>query len=224
MGELFIGYMLLTGVVFGTVGAFLGSTVDKRAAGFLLGVFLGPIGWIIVFLLPRDKQNAKGGAETAALFVGIGMLVLSIFIIISNTSEPETRQEATRESSLPSFRGFNSSLSISELMLLVANPAVEILRETVSTPTDAQGIEMNYPTTESGWEFLLKQSALIIETGNVMAFRNFDPSRDNWIQNSRAVSDAGVRLLNAVTARDKEEYEIAINELNSSCDGCHEYY
>ena len=38
------------------VGVFLGSLVAKGSAGFFLGLFLGPIGWIIVFLLPRETN------------------------------------------------------------------------------------------------------------------------------------------------------------------------
>ena len=44
----------------GVVGLLLGFSVGKPFPGFLLGAFLGPIGWIIVFLLPRDV------VETAA--------------------------------------------------------------------------------------------------------------------------------------------------------------
>lgn len=41
----------------GCVGAFLGGFVDKDFAGFWLGCFLGPIGWVIVFLLPRENNS-----------------------------------------------------------------------------------------------------------------------------------------------------------------------
>ena len=46
-------------LVFGVVGLVLGAIVEKWGAGFLLGLFLGPVGWIIVFLLPRVVETKE---------------------------------------------------------------------------------------------------------------------------------------------------------------------
>ena len=43
--------------VFGIVGGILGSSVNKGRLGFLLGFFFGPIGWVIVLLLPRRVEE-----------------------------------------------------------------------------------------------------------------------------------------------------------------------
>lgn len=57
--------------VFGIVGGILGSSVNKSKLGFLLGVCLGPIGWVIVLLLPRRTEvqaeaTSAGGALNQA--------------------------------------------------------------------------------------------------------------------------------------------------------------
>ena len=52
--------LVLFGALFaGGVGTKIGSTVNKAGNGFLLGLFLGPIGWIIVLLLPRQENGNK---------------------------------------------------------------------------------------------------------------------------------------------------------------------
>ena len=59
--EIAIGFVLifLSGaIISGVIGAFLGGSVNKGTAGFWLGLFLGPIGWIIVLLLPRETSNS----------------------------------------------------------------------------------------------------------------------------------------------------------------------
>tara|TARA_B100000768_G_scaffold176807_1_gene190100 strand:- start:107 stop:586 length:480 start_codon:yes stop_codon:yes gene_type:complete len=50
-------FIFFIAFLFGCVGAFLGGFVDKDFAGFWLGCFLGPIGWVIVFLLPRENNS-----------------------------------------------------------------------------------------------------------------------------------------------------------------------
>jgi hypothetical protein len=39
------------------VGLILGSIVNRPFGGLLWGLFLGPVGWIIVLLLPRDESS-----------------------------------------------------------------------------------------------------------------------------------------------------------------------
>jgi len=57
---------LVAGSLFSSiVGAFLGSFVEKGLAGFFCGLFLGPIGWIIVFLLPRESENSNSSAQSS---------------------------------------------------------------------------------------------------------------------------------------------------------------
>ena len=51
-----VEWIVFGGLVSGLVGCVLGLITDKGWAGFFLGAFLGPIGWIIVFLLPKDEE------------------------------------------------------------------------------------------------------------------------------------------------------------------------
>jgi len=60
--EFGIEFLFFAGLITGAIGLVLGMIVDKALAGFWLGAFLGPIGWIIVFLLPRapiEEQNSS---------------------------------------------------------------------------------------------------------------------------------------------------------------------
>jgi hypothetical protein len=67
------GFFVFLWFVSGAVGVVLGAIVEKLGAGFFLGLFLGPVGWIIVFLLPRVvetkevsiAQNTGPGVRTA---------------------------------------------------------------------------------------------------------------------------------------------------------------
>ena len=58
------GFLIIAWIVSGIIGLVLGAIVDKLGSGFFLGLLLGPIGWIIVFLLPRDTQTQVANAES----------------------------------------------------------------------------------------------------------------------------------------------------------------
>ena len=53
-----MAFIFIAGFISGLVGLGLGGIVGKGGAGLLLGLFLGPFGWIIVFLLPRDSEDS----------------------------------------------------------------------------------------------------------------------------------------------------------------------
>ena len=58
MIEGILAFWVIGAVISGVIGVFLGSSVNRGGAGFFLGFFLGPIGWIIVLLLPRETSNS----------------------------------------------------------------------------------------------------------------------------------------------------------------------
>jgi len=49
--------IILTMLICGIIGALLGQTIKKVGVGFLLGCFLLPFGWIILFLLPKESEE-----------------------------------------------------------------------------------------------------------------------------------------------------------------------
>lgn len=57
MGLSLVTLLLLGSFFSALVGFILGRFVGKGGSGFVLGLILGPIGWIIVLLLPRDGSS-----------------------------------------------------------------------------------------------------------------------------------------------------------------------
>jgi hypothetical protein len=61
----------LGAVISGIVGAMIGSSKGKSSAGFLLGLFLGPIGWIIAAVMtPSPEVEAAHRAAVGAAMPG----------------------------------------------------------------------------------------------------------------------------------------------------------
>lgn len=60
--KLFVS-LLIVAFVAGLIGYWLGDKVGKSGVGFGLGFLLGPIGWILVLLLPRDERPPVKGQD-----------------------------------------------------------------------------------------------------------------------------------------------------------------
>jgi len=62
-GAVVLILILLAAVVSGGIGYACGAGRDRGAAGFILGLWLGPLGWIIALLLPanlpRDEYRGR---------------------------------------------------------------------------------------------------------------------------------------------------------------------
>ena len=69
----------------GMIGNFIGRSVDKPAPGFWFGFLLGPIGWIIVLLLPRNEETIAKQSRGAG---GSSTLAASKWTDISSTTDP----------------------------------------------------------------------------------------------------------------------------------------
>lgn len=57
---------ILVASICACVGMFIGRTRGRGASGFWLGLFLGPIGWIITLLLPREGRRCPFCREVVA--------------------------------------------------------------------------------------------------------------------------------------------------------------
>jgi hypothetical protein len=50
--------ILIACFVMGFAGYFIGKTKGRGQLGCIMGLFLGPIGWVVVLLMPADGGNA----------------------------------------------------------------------------------------------------------------------------------------------------------------------
>lgn len=60
----FIFLLVIIAPICGLIGAFCGKFKDRTGLGFALGFFLGPIGWILVLLIPA----APSGSEQLSVY------------------------------------------------------------------------------------------------------------------------------------------------------------
>lgn len=52
-----IGILMICGVIFGVIGLLIGKRKRRPLGGFVLGLLLGPLGWLLVFFGPTAKDK-----------------------------------------------------------------------------------------------------------------------------------------------------------------------
>lgn len=87
MTTAYILSILFGSVICGTIGLAIGDLGNKRNGwtGFLLGLCLGPIGWIIVAVLPPGAEKAgdssKAQFDPLTKYVLLGLAICSMVLI-----------------------------------------------------------------------------------------------------------------------------------------------
>ncbi len=61
---LFLVFIAAGMILFGSIGGRIGASRGYRTAGVCLGIFLGPLGWIITAFLPRTPESQVDYLET----------------------------------------------------------------------------------------------------------------------------------------------------------------
>jgi len=57
----FLIFLVVGCIITGAIGAYVGRTKGRQTEGMLFGILLGPLGWIIVLLMPENKSSHPSG-------------------------------------------------------------------------------------------------------------------------------------------------------------------
>ncbi len=146
-----------------------------------------------------------------------GLILLSSLLLV-NCSAPEEGSTDTADTD------YNTSLDVTDIMLLVLEPASDILWDSGGWVIDASGYEELYPTTDDGWDYVRAQAAVVVESGNMLALPGRAEDNDAWMIYSEGLSQAGVLAMEAAASQNKEDFFQAGAQLYSVCTACHQAY
>lgn len=119
---------------------------------------------------------------------------------------------------------YNTSLNMVEIMTLVLEPASDILWDSGGWVLDAAGYEELFPTTDEGWDYVLAQAAVVVESGNMLALPGRAEDNDAWMIYTDGLSAAGMQAMEAAAAHDEEAFFQAGAQIYSVCTACHQAY
>ncbi len=154
---------------------------------------------------------------SAALFVsGIGFVLAA-----ERTARAAAPVEAPKAAVL---RAVPPVATVKQVMDGMITPASMFIWDSVSTTVSAAGIEEKMPRTDEEWARVAMNAALIVESANLLV----DPERaldtQDWPAMAKAMAGAANKTLEAARRHDPDGILVVGDELNQTCDRCHERY
>ena len=73
-------YWVASVLLSAVIGGLLGRRVGKAREGVMLGVLLGPIGWVVLFCLPKGLRPQNIGYSVVILLVILALLVINALV------------------------------------------------------------------------------------------------------------------------------------------------
>src|SRR5688572_14643450 len=121
----------------------------------------------------------------------------------------------------PPFKPMATTL---ELMKSVVDPAADVLWGSVGSIVTAEGTDDFFPRSEEEWIVIENACVVLMESGNLLMIGDRVKDRDQWMELSSSLVDAGKLALDAARSRNPDRiFEIG-GEVYAACDNCHQKY
>ena len=123
----------------------------------------------------------------------------------------------------PAETPYQAVTDIRQTMLLILDPATDVIWDSAGTIITAEGEQELAPTTDEGWLVVEQAAAVVAETGNLLMM----PGRaagDDWVGYSADLVEAGKLALQAARDQDSDALFDAGGRMYQVCLGCHNQY
>jgi hypothetical protein len=111
-----------------------------------------------------------------------------------------------------------------QLMTAVVDPAADVIWGSVGTIVSQHGTEERAPKTDEEWAAVLNSAFVITESGNLMMMGSRAKDNGEWMRQSQALIDVGIRTIKAAEARDKDAIFRLGGDIYEVCASCHQTY
>jgi len=164
---------------------------------------------------PHKRLDRTGLKRTG---LKVSYLLMALFLVQCSAPDDSASGNAG------STANYNTTLDVKEIMVLVLEPASDILWDSGGWVLDASGYEELYPTTDDGWAYVRAQAAVVVESGNMLALPGRSVDDDAWNIYAEGLSSAGILAMEAAASQNKEDFFQAGAQLYSVCTACHQAY
>jgi hypothetical protein len=156
------------------------------------------------------------------------MLVISMLLFVSGIGFVIAAERAAR-SAAPASAPETAVVAppvatVKQLMQGMVMPATAVNWDSVSTTVSAAGVEERMPRTDEEWAEVAANAAVLVESANLLLQPPRAVDNDDWPKMAKAMATAGTKALEAAKAKSIDGILAVGEEINTTCDNCHERY
>ena len=155
------------------------------------------------------------------------LFIVSLLLFVSGIGFVIAAERAARSAPPPApteLRAAAPVATVKQIMSGVVAPSTSVIWESVSTTVSAAGIEEKMPRTDEDWAVVASSAAVLVESANLLLQAPRAVDTGDWPKMVQAMADAGNKALKAAEARSTEGILAVGEEINITCDNCHERY
>jgi hypothetical protein len=154
------------------------------------------------------------------------LFIVSLLLFVSGVgfviaAARTTRTAAPAQAAAPPVEAV---ASVKQIMIGMVMPAAADIWNSVATTVSAKGIEETRPQTDEEWERLTTSAAMLSEAATLLVQGNRAPDKEDWTKMARAMAEAAAKTRKAAEAKSPDGILAVGEEINITCDNCHERY
>jgi len=119
---------------------------------------------------------------------------------------------------------FEPVAEVSQIMKATVGPSSDVVFGAVEIDVDSKGTHERKPETDAQWEQVRNSAVTLMESGNLLMMPGRARDGGVWMEQSRALIEAGAMAAKAAEAKNARALLDAGHSINLSCDGCHNRY
>jgi hypothetical protein len=156
------------------------------------------------------------------------MFVISLFLFVGGVvfvvAAERTARAAAPRAAAVEVRAAAPVATVKQVMQGMIMPASSAIWDSVATIVSAAGVEEKMPRTDEEWAAVGTSAAMLVEAANLLVEGDRAVDQGDWLKMARAMAESGRKALAAAEARSTDGILAVGEEINTTCDACHERY
>jgi hypothetical protein len=114
--------------------------------------------------------------------------------------------------------------TVKQIMRGITMPAAAVIWNSVSTVVDVKGVQETAPKDDQEWAVVGANAAVLAESANLLMTGDRAVDQGNWVKFATAMRGTAEKALKFADAKDTAGILAVGEEINATCDACHQPY
>jgi hypothetical protein len=114
--------------------------------------------------------------------------------------------------------------TVKQVMAGITMPAAQAIWDSVSTVVSSEGVEEKQPRTDAEWAAVAANAAVLAESANMLVGDGRAIDNGDWVKFATALRSSASQALTSAQKHDPDGILRVGEQINASCDACHQRY